>query len=706
MKTNYFLSRYFVRCASAAFVVTSVAMPSFAVECDYTAENLPTSRVIEHAPSAEGNTVSVSGVGGKAQSLYGASTKEADASASGNQVSLTDSGLQNVYGGYVNAAGTADNNQVTVENLAAVPTSSWVKIIGGAVNGSGSASGNKVTIANSVIRNLVTVYAGLGASSASASTGDVKNNTVHLKNVDIADGISAHIYGGFTYKGDSEGNTVILENVRVGMSDVVISGGNSLNGTILNNNVIIIGNNNDLTYASIVGAGDGFVNSEAGDGSNTLTLQGFQGTVGNIGNFDNINVTLQDWDPSKAVLTTTYGDISGTNVRVDIESIAADADVLSAGSALNLFGGSLADDEVTVETGNVENVKHGSTVLYDFKLDVRDGEFVLVAEKVRVNPQLKALSEGRIAAMTLNNNAADLVAGQGVSQAAFAAAPQSSGKDARLAAFVALSGGHTRVDSGSHVNVDGLSALVGVSGSMLKARALVLGGFVESGWGQYTTHNSFDGMASVRGTGESSYGGCGLLMRYSLAASGYRPLSGFSVDASLRTGRQALDFGSFTNEKGIEKYAGYDINSPYIAGHAGVSYRFEPVQTVQADLFARYLWSHLGGDSAFIQGKKFHFESMESHRFRLGGLVSWALSNRWRPYVSLAYDWECSGSARSQVHGVGIEAPGMRGGSFIGEIGTSFQPSPNRPLWLNAGVQGYVGKQSGCSASVGCSVAF
>ncbi len=677
-------------------------MPSFAEECDYTAENLPTSRVIEHAPSAEGNTISVSGVGGKNQSLYAAKTNEADASASGNQVNLTDSGFQNVYGGYVNAAGTADNNQVTVENLAEAPTSSWVKIIGGAVNGAGSASGNKVTIANSIIRNLVTVYAGQGASSASGSTADVKNNTVHLRNVDIADGVSAHIYGGFTYQGASEGNTVILENVRVGKSDVVISGGNSFNGTVQNNNVVIVGNNNDLTYASIVGAGDGFVNSEAGAGGNTLTLQGFQGTVGNVGNFDNINVTLQDWDPAKAVLTTQWGDISGAKVHVDIESIAEDADVLSAGSSLNLFGGSLADDEVAVETGNVENVKHGSNILYDFKLDVRDGQLVLVAESVRVNPQLKALSEGRIAAMTLNNNAANLVAGQGIGQAVAAAAQQ----DSRLAAFVALSGGHTRVDSGSHVNVDGLSALVGVSGSMLRERALVLGGFVESGWGQYTTHNSFVSMPGVRGTGESSYGGCGLLMRYSLAASGYRPLRGLSVDASLRTGRQALDFGSFTTEKGIEEYAGYDIDSPYIAGHAGFSYRFESTQAVQADLFARYLWSHLGGDSAFIQGQKFHFESMESHRFRLGGLVSWALSNRWRPYASLAYDWECSGSARSQVYGAGISAPSMRGGSFIGEIGTSFQPSPNRPLWLNAGVQGYVGKQSGCSASVGCSIAF
>ncbi len=317
---------------------------------------------------------------------------------------------------------------------------------------------------------------------------------------------------------------------------------------------------------------------------------------------------------------------------------------------------------------------------------------------IRLNPQLKALAEGRIATLTLNRRAGDLVAEKGIVQAARAAAAPQGG--AGVAAFFSMSSGHDKVDSGSHVDVDGLSAMLGASVGLLGDKALTLGGFVETGWGQYTTHNSFADMPDVRGSGESSYCGAGVLLRYDLAAVGAR---GLSVDASLRAGQQATDFCSYDV---YGKYASYDLNGGYISGHVGVSYTFAPTDKVDATVYARYLWSHLCSDSTPLDGGTMDFDSMHSSRLRLGARAAWKLCPHWTPYAGLAYEWEGSCSARATVGGERVDAPSMRGGSVIAEVGAVWQPCENKPLWVEGGIQASAGKTQGYGTNVGCTIAF
>ncbi len=67
-----------------------------------------------------------------------------------------------------------------------------------------------------------------------------------------------------------------------------------------------------------------------------------------------------------------------------------------------------------------------------------------------------------------------------------------------------------------------------------EVHALTLGGFIEGDWGQDTTHNSFADMPAVRGKGESSYVGGGVLARYAFHKG---KMKGLALEASFRAGK-------------------------------------------------------------------------------------------------------------------------------------------------------------------------
>ncbi len=359
------------------------------------------------------------------------------------------------------------------------------------------------------------------------------------------------------------------------------------------------------------------------------------------------------------------------------------------------------------------------------------GVIKVLERKENATPESKSLIEGRIAMLTLNNMGGNLLAEQGIDSACRAleggepadakhfVPVEQNGKGAVAYApkaelspgnrlFFAMSGAHTKVDSGSDVDVDGTNALVGVSRGFLEKRALTMGIFMETGWGKYHTHNNFGVGANVpyvRGTGETSYVGAGALLRYRLEHLS-DALAGFSLDASLRAGRQELDYSTADLADDYGEFASYEHESDYLAGHVGINYTFEPTDKLAATLYARYLWTHVSNDDADVCGEQVTFEDMSSNRIRLGGRLSWQANDHWTPYVGAAFEWECSGTAHAVTHGMGITAPSMRGGSIIGEIGTVWQPWVTRALWVEAALQGSVGKNENYGAKLGVSIGF
>ena len=73
-----------------------------------------------------------------------------------------------------------------------------------------------------------------------------------------------------------------------------------------------------------------------------------------------------------------------------------------------------------------------------------------------------------------------------------------------MSAYLAASGGWSRYNSGSHVDVSGASIIAGLAWKPeLSNGRITFGPFFEAGWGSYNTDNSFSNAADVEGDGST-----------------------------------------------------------------------------------------------------------------------------------------------------------------------------------------------------------
>ncbi len=535
---------------------------------------------------------------------------------------------------------------------------------------------------------------------------------------------------------DGEGNAIniTLKNTK---------DGNTLSkGNVLDLLARISGYNEYLTYTK----------------GNWLHIAGFQGKIKGFDHFEKLHfVVSKDINRKKPMITLT-GPASSTgltyiNEKGQTAPIKVTADIspvahkLKVGDIIPLFGQQaherIKGTNLIPKDSVVDDTKrYRAGVTRTFTLDtifkeMKNGPYKyfgvieVIGRQDKSTPEAKSLLEGRIAMLTLNNMGGDLAAGQGIDSATRALEGNDPGAESTYIAvdqsgkgspeyvrkdeldpghrlFFAMSGSHTLVDSGSDVDVDGTNALVGISRGFLEKRPLVLGAFMETGWGKYHTSNHFGTGAHVphvRGTGESSYVGAGALLRYKLQHIN-RSLAGFSLDATLRAGSQELDYSTPDLKDDYGALAKYDISSTYVAGHVGLNYTVQPTDKLAATFYARYLWTRIDEDNALVCKERVYFEDGDSNRVHLGSRLSWQVNDHWQPYLGAAFEWEFSGTARANTYGMGITSPSMRGGSVIGEIGAVWQPSLNHALWLEGALQGSVGKRENYGGRIGVSLGF
>jgi outer membrane autotransporter protein len=216
--------------------------------------------------------------------------------------------------------------------------------------------------------------------------------------------------------------------------------------------------------------------------------------------------------------------------------------------------------------------------------------------------------------------------------------------------------------------------------------------FFEAGWGGYNSYNSFSG-ADVKGEGNISYYGGGLLARYDFPF-------GLYVEGSGRIGGVRTEYSSSDLRDVNNRKAEYDISTPYYGAHAGLGYIWNFTDKASVDLYANYLWNRQEGDSALLAGDPIEFKEMESHRIRFGGRLTYAVNDYISPYFGAAYEHEFDGRAGATVYGNKIATPDLIGGTGIGELGLTLKPSKDLPLSFDLGVQGYVGKREGVTGSL------
>ena len=320
-----------------------------------------------------------------------------------------------------------------------------------------------------------------------------------------------------------------------------------------------------------------------------------------------------------------------------------------------------------------------------------DGQTVLDGENVvfniegkAINPKTKVLSESRAAEMAFLNAAGDLLLDQDI---------HSAGKHV----FGAIRGISNTYKTGSSVDVDGVGLVTGVANTW-KGEGSDLSGavFVEAGFGDLGTNNNIGGVRQ-HGKADSYYIGTGFIGKYDLTQGA---LAGLYAEASARVGVISTDYHNSGLSTVSGKQASYDTDSLYYAAHLKAGYRWNLTDKLDFDVNASYLWSYLESEDVRIVEDKFHFDSIQSHRTRLGAELGYTGDQGYRPYIGAAWEHEFDGEAGGSVEGYRLEEADLGGSSGLVWAGVTFVPPEASALKFDAGITGYFGQRQGISGRI------
>ena len=405
---------------------------------------------------------------------------------------------------------------------------------------------------------------------------------------------------------------------------------------------------------------------------NSITVSGVS-SAASIDGFDTLYVQLSDDNAERPVLTLEDSlDLTDRNLNISgTEGFNVKEGTYNLISAPEIKG--LNDKNVTLES---------TWVSYDAKLSVETGDLnnlSLTTTAAKPTDNTKTLSESLLGTVAFVNQGAEFIADEGL------AAIVDSAELGEISTFGAIHGGSSNYKTGSRVDVDGYTLATGAS---LKVTPnWIVAGFIEAGWADSDSH--VDG---TKGEGEHDYYGLGLATRYMVNDAWY-------IDGSLRVGQASTEFtGLYAGDS-----AKYDSDAFYVTAHAGTGYILNLTDTVNLDVYGRYLVTYLDGDEVSLHNKysdKLDMDATMTHAVRLGG----RLTGSFCPYagwkVGLAYEHVFDGDAESAVNSLNLEVPSLEGDTGIVEVGVTMKPSLNSRWSMDLGAKGYAGDREGVAGNM------
>lgn len=634
--------------------------------------------------------------------------------------STAQASLPKIFGGYSEDKGDAIQNMVFIRSDATV----YGEIDGGHAR-KGKAEGNIVVVEQGATADVTTINGGLGNSANEnrvfihgSVTGDVyagQSNTQNGKadkNLLYIGGTGKVTKNAYASFNRSSPTPSASQNILI-IEDGVVEG----NAAAALNNVNGTGNELHLIGKAIVMGGAG-ANLDGWQENSYRNLHGLvhvRGTasVGGLEGFDQLIFELIDDNVNTAALTITnkyeviyQGDpiLDLTNVSTVINGDALTDPtngaklIVSQDQSLNL----MVDDKTTFtdetnvfvdQTWLVSDAiaEDGGIKISEMYIDPKGNLVTSLAgvetilgkkEEKIVKPAVESrtLSESFLGTIAFINQGAEFIADEGIRAMAESASPDS------ISVFGAIHGGTSKYETGSHVDVDGVTL---ATGATTKIGNLMLAGFIEAGWASSESH-----VTNADGDGDHDYYGVGLATRYSFN----KP---FYIDSSLRLGKASTEFdGHYAKEA-----SKYDADSLYGSVHIGAGYVFNLREQLDLDVYGRYIFTYLEGDKVSLGGNNgsLEIENTKTHAFRVGARLAGDITENatWR--LGLAYEHVSDGDANSDLLASGLrvplDVPTLEGNTGIVEAGFTISPNALSPWSANFGLKGYVGDREGVTGN-------
>lgn len=308
---------------------------------------------------------SVSEVYGIGSTALSADTDYYTGNADSGNVEINSSTFGRVYGGYTDGSNdnaTANNNTVTLngsnidyvygghsghrsayKNTVTITGGNYDAVVGG--QSGNNADSNVVSISNAAINRYI-----IGGEGDTANENIV---TITKSTITENSGILGWaLTGGVSYAGGAEKNQVIISSSTI-IGNVYGAYIYNNNGQLANKNNITVTGNSNIINANLYGYD---TNSGATGSGNTLTLNGWSGTVNSLHNFDNIIFENIDLSQKEITLNVT-GEISGMDgVTITFGNIKEDS--LAAGDYTQGNTATITTIKWDADLGN--NVAFGS----------------------------------------------------------------------------------------------------------------------------------------------------------------------------------------------------------------------------------------------------------------------------------------------------------------------------------------------------------
>ena len=452
------------------------------------------------------------------------------------------------------------------------------------------------------------------------------------------------------------------------------------NQTIVLDNATVVGGVYDVSVKSETSTRSG---NDVELTNSRLQLSGTN-TVGSISGFDTIGLNVTEANKKKAVLTVTDADagqmeFNGVTIEIASDDFLESSDTYQL---INVEGGKYTFTGLTVKENHtfIE-----TTYTADGDVVLGNGENLTSENNLFSNKTVKAtessktLAESLLGTVAFVNQGAEFIADEGI------AAMVDAAKLGEVTAFGVMQGGSTHYNTGSYVDVDGVTFMAG-AGLRVNPN-WTMAGFVEAGWANSASH-----VEGTRGDGDHEYFGVGFATRYQTDGVLY-------VDGSLRAGRATTEFAGRYGQDS----ASYDAKSLYMSAHVGLGALWNLNESLKLDTYARYMVTYLDDDDVSLNNRyndKLELDSTVTHAVRAGARLLGDFNDYASWKVGAAYEHVFDGDAESAVNSFSLDVPSLEGDTGVFELGLRIRPSLESNWAVDLGAKGYVGDREGVTGNM------